>query len=100
MANTFKLKRSAVAGKVPSTDDLQLGELALNTNDGRLFAKRDNGTATVVEIGGLKHGAGAPTFTPPNPQLYLDVTNFRLYAFDGTAWKYAQLGELTWQSGT
>lgn len=52
MANTFKLKRSSVSGKVPTTGDLQLGELALNTFDGRLFTLRNNGTASVVEIGG------------------------------------------------
>ena len=51
MANTFKLKRSAVEGKVPSTTDLELGELGLNTYDGKLYAKKDNGTASIVEIG-------------------------------------------------
>jgi hypothetical protein len=51
MANTIKLKRSAVSGKVPSTGDLQLGELALNTFDGKLYTLKNNGTASVVEIG-------------------------------------------------
>ena len=51
MANTFKLKRSSVASKVPTTGDLQLGELALNTFDGKLYTKKDNGTASIVEIG-------------------------------------------------
>ena len=51
MANTIKIKRSAVAGKVPTTGDLDLGELALNTYDGKLYTKKDNGTASVVEIG-------------------------------------------------
>jgi hypothetical protein len=51
MANTFRLKRSAVPGKVPTTGDLQLGELALNTNDGKLYTLKDNGTPSVVEIG-------------------------------------------------
>ena len=51
MANTFRLKRSAVAAKVPTTGDLQLGELALNTFDGKLYTKKDNGTASIVEIG-------------------------------------------------
>jgi hypothetical protein len=51
MANTFRLKRSSVASKVPTTGDLQLGELALNTFDGKLYTKKDNGTASVVEIG-------------------------------------------------
>jgi hypothetical protein len=51
MANTFRLKRSSVANKVPTTGDLQLGELALNTYDGKLYTKKDNGTASIVEIG-------------------------------------------------
>ena len=51
MANTVKLKRSAVASKVPLTTDLQLGELALNTYDGKLFTLKNDGTASVVQIG-------------------------------------------------
>ena len=50
MANTVKLKRSSVQGKVPATGDLELGELALNTNDGVLFFKRDNGSESVVKV--------------------------------------------------
>jgi hypothetical protein len=36
--NTFLLKRSNVAGKVPAAGDLRLGELAINTADGILYA--------------------------------------------------------------
>ena len=43
MATPFRLKRSAVAGKRPTLNDLQLGELALNTFEGHLFAERDTG---------------------------------------------------------
>ena len=39
-ANVVKLKRSAVAGRAPATTDLQLGELALNTYDGRVYLKK------------------------------------------------------------
>ena len=46
----FKQKRSAVAGKVPTTAQLVLGELAINTHDGRLFLKRDDGTESIVEF--------------------------------------------------
>lgn len=49
MANTVKLKRSAVQGKTPVTTDLQLGELALNTYDGNLFFKKSvSGTDSIV----------------------------------------------------
>lgn len=45
-----KMRSSAVAGKVPTTVQLELGELAVNTYDGRLFLKRDDGTVSIVEI--------------------------------------------------
>ena len=44
----IKIKRSAVAGKIPTSDQLLLGEIALNTYDGRLFASRDVGIGTTV----------------------------------------------------
>ena len=56
MANTLVLKRSAVASKVPTTADLALGELAVNTFDGKLYMKKDNGTASIIQIGA---GGGA-----------------------------------------
>lgn len=58
MANLIKLKRSAVAGKAPVVGDLELGELALNTYDGKLYTKKDNGTASIVELSG---GSGTLT---------------------------------------
>lgn len=51
MAQTVQLKRSAVPGKVPTTSDIALGEIAVNTYDGKVFIKKDNGTASIVEIG-------------------------------------------------
>ena len=51
MANTVRLKRSAVPGKVPTTANLDLGELALNTADGKVYMKKDDGTESIVEIG-------------------------------------------------
>ena len=52
MANLIKLKRSAVAGKAPAVGDLSLGELALNPYDGKLYTKKDDGTASIVELSG------------------------------------------------
>ena len=52
MANTVKLKRSAVASKVPLTTDLQLGELALNTYDGKLYTKKNAGSDAIVDLSG------------------------------------------------
>jgi hypothetical protein len=62
MANIVKLKRSAVASAVPTTAQLDLGELAINTFDGKLFLKRNNGTEAIVEIGAGGGGGGGNTF--------------------------------------
>ena len=62
MPNVIRIKRSAVASKVPVTGDLQLGELAINTFDGKLYTKKDNGTASIVEIGGGGSGSGLSQF--------------------------------------
>ena len=52
MAQTIKLKRSATAGNVPSTSDLELGEVALNTTDGKMYIKKSvGGTESIVELG-------------------------------------------------
>ena len=52
MANTILLKRSAVAGRVPTTSDVPLGSLALNTYDGKLFTKKSvSGVESIVELG-------------------------------------------------
>lgn len=50
MAQLIRLKRSAVAGRVPTTSDLELGEVGMNTYDGALYMKRDAGTAEIVRI--------------------------------------------------
>ena len=54
----IKLKRSAVAGKAPLPADLELGELAVNTHDGKLYLKQDSGTPAIVEIGPVRSVAG------------------------------------------
>jgi len=50
MANTIRLKRSAVAGKVPTTSDLSLGEVGMNTFDGAIYMRRDSGTPEIIRI--------------------------------------------------
>lgn len=51
MANKILIKRSGSAGGVPTTGQLDLAELAINTFDGRLFAKKDvSGTTSVVDL--------------------------------------------------
>ena len=58
----MKFKRSAVPAKIPSIADLALGELAINTYDGKLFLKKNDGTEAIVEIG-AGGGGGSGTVT-------------------------------------
>ena len=44
MATKIKHKRSSVAGNVPSTVQLESGELAINTADGSVYLLRDDNT--------------------------------------------------------
>ena len=50
MAQTIKLKRSSTEGKVPGTGNLALGELAINTYDGRVFFKKNDGSDSIEHI--------------------------------------------------
>ena len=55
MAVNIKLKRSNVAGSIPSPSSLEFGEIALNTRDGKAFMKKDigGGEVEIVEIGAV-----------------------------------------------
>lgn len=53
MTNPVRIRRSAVPGATPTTAQLNLGELGLNTWDGKLFTKRDqSGVESIVELSG------------------------------------------------
>jgi len=51
MAVKIELKRSSVPGKKPNLNQLDLGELAINTYDGKIFFKQDvSGVESIVEV--------------------------------------------------
>lgn len=73
MSQVIVLKRSAVGGKPPAVADLQFGEVAINTYDGKLFIRKNNGTDSIVDIGtqtltgdatGTGNGSIAVTLAP------------------------------------
>ena len=49
MATPYRFKRSAVAGKRPTLADLELGEIALNTYDGKLYAERETNGVGIAD---------------------------------------------------
>ncbi len=53
MPEKIQLRRSAVSGRVPTTTQLDLGEIGINTHDGKLYIKKDNGSESIVEIGDI-----------------------------------------------
>lgn len=101
MANTIKLKRSAVAGKVPTTTDLALGELGLNTYDGKLYAKKSvSGVESIVDLsaGGVQYTFGATA--PANPTAgdeWTDSTTGVTYKYvnDGNSSQWVEFGSGT-----
>ena len=50
MASTIQLKRSAQSGKVPDTGSLNLGELAINTYDGKIYFKKSGSVESVESV--------------------------------------------------
>jgi hypothetical protein len=104
MANpNVRLKRSAVAGKRPEISQLELGEVALNTNDGRLFTRKYNvgigSTVTLLNpwtenIGGSIYyndgNVGIGTTNPVVLNLKLDIVGGGTKV--GTATTYLLIG--------
>ena len=50
MAQSIILKRSALQGKVPTTSSLSLGEIAINTYDGKIYLNRSGSAQSIQEI--------------------------------------------------
>lgn len=85
MANKVLIKRSGVQNKVPTTSDLDLGELAVNTYDGKLFLKKNDGADAIVKVGGdLTVSSSAPS-SPSSGQLWWDSSDglLKVYYDDG-----------------
>ena len=51
MATVINFKRSSTQNSVPATSDLTLGEVAINTYHGRMYTEKNDGSASITEIG-------------------------------------------------
>ena len=85
MANKIILKKSSVAAKVPAAGDLEIGELAVNLADQKLYSK--NAAGTVIQLGG---GSGSGDVVGPS-----SATDNALARYDGTTGKIIQNGNIT-----
>jgi hypothetical protein len=105
MANTIILKRSATASNVPTTSQIELGEVAINTYDGKMYIKKSvSGTASIVEVGPVisvngSSGAvvvGTDEVTEGSTSLYYTDTRARAALSAGTGLSYnSTTGEMT-----
>jgi hypothetical protein len=96
MANTIKLRRSATSGAIPTTSQLALGELAMNTYDGKLFLKTNkSGTEEIVEVGGGGNItiSSTPPSTPEVGDVYWDSDEGSSYIYydDGDTQQWVAL---------
>jgi hypothetical protein len=85
MANIIKLKQSSVAGKIPISGDLVQGELAVNTNDEKLYMKNSSGTIVEISGGSYVSSTTAPS-SPDNGDHWFDPDTGILYVRVASTW--------------
>lgn len=55
MTNRVRIRKSSVAGKIPTTAQIEQGELAVNFRDGKLYTIRNDGTTdSVIRLDNLR----------------------------------------------
>lgn len=64
-------KKSTVTGKVPVTADLEIGELAVNTADKKLYTKHSNNA--VVQIGTTITISSTAPASPAIDDLWIQI---------------------------
>jgi len=113
MSTNILLRRSAVPGRIPTTEQLNLGELAINTADGKIYFKKYDETAnteTIIDISSnldaaailaeliTVDGAGsdldADFLDGEHGAYYLDWANFTNTATTVTAGTYGSASEV------
>jgi len=61
MSSVIKLKRSETSGSIPTTSNLEIGEVAVNTADQKIYVR--SSTGIVVVGNGATSGAAGTSFT-------------------------------------
>ena len=97
MANTIKLKRGS--GSDPSASDLVVGEIAVRTDEGKLFTKKDDGSVAEISggSGGGATGGGSDRVFFENSQTV--TTNYTIGDTFGAACNAMAAGPITINSG-
>jgi len=77
-----KFKRSSIEGKVPTVSDLPLGEIAINTFDGRVYTARSTDSGVTTSIVNL---SGINVQNSSTPVGFANTLNFTGNAITGIA---------------
>ena len=93
MGNTILLKKSTIAAKVPTTSDLQAGEICLNFADAKIYGRHPGnntivtftsggggGAATINDLEGMFSSALATYYHEVNYTAGGDVSAIEVYA--------------------
>lgn len=91
MSTTIKLRRSSIPGRVPTAGQLDFGELAINTADGKIYFKSGNTSVSEIQelsphasdlltliktVDGASSGLDADLLDGQEGSYYLDYNNF------------------------
>lgn len=77
MANEIQLKRSSVAGKVPDTGNVLVGEPVINLTDKKMYTKNGSGDIIQIAAGNLQALADVSNSSPSTNQVL---------AWNGSIW--------------
>lgn len=97
MAQTIKLKRTSTSGSVPTTAQLALGEVAINTYDGDMYIKKSvSGTESIVHLnrGSVFFTQSAnPPSSPFEGDMWRDEDDLKTYIYynDGSSSQWVEI---------
>lgn len=86
MATTIILKKSTLAGAVPLSGDLDVGEIAINIADRKIYTI--DGSSTIRRLDGAYVSATAPS-NPVAGDLWYDTANDLLKTYNGSSFASA-----------
>lgn len=86
MANIVQLKRSSVAGKVPDTGNVSVGEPVVNLVDKKVYTKNGSGDIVQIAAGNLQALADVSNTSPTTNQVL---------AWNGSLWAPASAAGIT-----
>jgi len=90
--NTIITKKSSTAGVEPDAGDLAVGELAVNTADGKLFTKHSDGS--IVGVDGKITLSELTPSAPDVNDVWVNSASFQIFTYydDGAGKQWVEVG--------